>query len=119
VADGAVLAGGVTSLEDNEERSTIFRVQKVLEVAELIGQLTKTLLGLVAIQALGFEVGVDLFEIDLGARLDTEFPGITHPKPRRSIPWSVIDQVLLRWRVEDQRWSKPKVENFCSRESRN
>ncbi len=64
MADRAVLAGGVAALEDNQQRSSIFGVHQVLEVAELDGQLAESFLGLFAIEALWFQLGVDLVEID-------------------------------------------------------
>jgi len=96
VADGSVLAGGVTSLKDHQQRSTIFRVHEVLEVAEFIGQHAEPLLGLVTIQPHGFEAGVNLIEIDRCAGLDTAVFGVAQRKPHSSISWSVIDQELVR-----------------------
>ena len=91
MADRAVRAGGVASLEDDEQRSSIFRVHEVLEASEFGCQLPEFLLGLVAIKALGFEVGVDLVETDRSAGLDPKFFNVVHLTPRIDGPWSVID----------------------------
>jgi hypothetical protein len=80
--DGAVLAAGVQSLQDDQQRVTLVGVQQVLLFAQPIQRLFERF-----VVALGSEciVGVAMLQAKLAARLDDAVLGKIHG-PHLSMP---------------------------------
>src|SRR6185503_19284688 len=72
VLDGAVLAGGVHGLEDQEQRPAVVRVEPLLQIAQALDALDEALLGvLLGLEARGVG-GIAVLQLELAVRVDPE-----------------------------------------------
>ena len=78
MVDGAVLARRISPLKTDEQRALAFRVHQVLQVMQLLIVGLDFRQGLLMGFMLVFEAGIDLSEIDLAARFDTESLDVVH-----------------------------------------
>ena len=75
---GAVLAGGVDALHDDEQRMLLLGIEEVLEMGEL-GDIVGEFLGCFRLGVvLAAPGGVDVLETDLRAGPDDQFLAVVH-----------------------------------------
>jgi hypothetical protein len=78
MVNGAVLAGGVPSLQTDEQRTLAFRVHQVLQVMQLLTVGLDLRQGMLMGFMLVRKAGIDLAEIDLAAWRYAEFLEVVH-----------------------------------------